>query len=369
MKYDNLVQKSLVSVSVMALMASSQALANPTGGTVVTGDVSITGTGTNNVIINNNSNRAIVDFDTFSIGADEITTINQITNDAAILNRVTGGELTEIFGTLESNGQVFLINPSGILIGESGLVDTNGFTASTLDVDNDDFLNGGDLVFTQGVEAGNGITVHGRIRSVSGGDIFLLSREIEIGEAGSISSDGGVVGLGAGEEILLKPADDGNGRIVIRAGKGKITNRGVVEGISAELHAAGGNEYALAINNTGVVRATGASTSGGRVLLTGGGTVSNSGTVRSTRKVRVRSTKKIVNSGTVSAKTTDQGGSIVFDAPDIVVESGSLLDVSGALGGGRVFVGGGFQGGTTDSQGNEIDILSLIHISEPTRPY
>ena len=213
MKFDNLVQKSLVSVSVGALMAATPALANPTGGTVVSGDVSITGTGTSHVVIQNDSARAIVDFDTFSIGAGETTTINQITNNSAILNRVTGGDITEIFGTLESNGEVFLINSSGILVGETGLVDTNGFVASTLDVDNADFLNAGDLVFKQGVETGNGITVHGRIRSVSGGDIFLLSREIEIGATGSINAAGGSVGLGAGEEILLKPADDGNGRI------------------------------------------------------------------------------------------------------------------------------------------------------------
>jgi len=168
-----------------------------------------------------------VDWNDFSIGLGETTTINQVTNDAAILNRVTGGNVTEIYGTLESNGQVFLINESGILIGASGVVETNGFVASTLDVSNSDFLGAGDMLFSQGVDAGGGIEVHGKIRSISGGDIFLLSREITIHEGAEIKSEGGYVGLGAGEEILLKPVDSGEGRISIRAGKGKIVNKGV----------------------------------------------------------------------------------------------------------------------------------------------
>jgi filamentous hemagglutinin family protein len=346
----------LATASAGAFLTVQTAWANPDGATVVTGDVSISGIGSDHVIIQNDSMRSIVDWNSFSIGTGETTTFNQLSNDAAILNRVTGGNITEIYGTLESNGQVFLINENGILIGESGLVDTNGFVASTLDVSNADFLGAGDMVFRQGIETGGGITVHGKIRSISGGDIFLLSREIEIGEKGVIDSNGGYVGLGAGEEILLKPTDTGDGRISIRAGKGKIVNRGSISGAVAELKAAGGNAYALAINNTGVVRATGAVKKGGRVMLTGGGKVKNTGTIKATRKVVVRSTKKIVNKGKVQAGDANKGGEIIFEAPEIVVQAGSLLDVSGALGGGRMFIGGGFQGTDKARNGDLVDI-------------
>ncbi|MCB1421157.1 MAG: filamentous hemagglutinin N-terminal domain-containing protein, partial [Nitratireductor sp.] len=349
------------SVSVGTLAAASSALGNPLDPTVIAGDVTISGTGSDHVIIQNDSMRSVVDWDSFSIGAGETTSINQIANDAAILNRVTGGDISEIYGTLESNGQVYLINENGILIGQGGLVDTGGFVASTLNVSNADFLGAGDMLFTQGIEAGGGITVHGTIRSVTGGDIFLLSREIEVGETGRIESNGGYVGLGAGEEILLRPVDSGDGRISIRAGKGKIINRGHVEAAAAELRAAGGNEYALAINNTGVVRANGVSKKGGRILLTGGGKVKNTGRVVARKKVVVRSTKKIVNAGTVKAGG-DTGGEIIFEAPEISVEAGSLLDVSGALGGGRMFIGGGYQGSGADHAGNEVDIAENAQI-------
>ncbi len=346
--------KLLLGVSGYALLAVNGAQANPLDPTVVTGNVAFNGLGTANVIVDSGSMQSIINWDSFSIGVGETTTFNQVSDQAAVLNRVVGGNLTEIYGQLLSNGQVYLINENGILIGETGLVDTNGFVASTLELSNNDFLGAGDMLFRQGIENGGGITVHGRIRSVGGGDVFLLSREIEIGEKGSIQT-GGYVGLGAGEEILLKPTDAGDGRITIRAGKGRIINRGTIEGTAAELRAAGGNAYALAINNTGVVRATGVSRSGGRVLLTAGGTIRNTGRVESRKKVVVRSTKRIENKGTIRVHdaVTRTGGKIVFEAPEILVETGSVLDVSAALGGGRIFVGGGFQGGQTDRAGIE----------------
>ena len=353
-----LFKRLLATVSASAISVGS-VVANPLDPTVQSGNVSIEGLGTADLVIGNNSMRSVVDWDSFSIGTGEVTTINQISNDAAILNRVTGGNVSEIYGTLQSNGQVLLVNESGILVGPDGIIDTNGFVASTLDVSNADFLAGGDLVFKQGVDVGGGIEVHGKIRSVSGGDIFLLSREITVHEGAEISSKGGYVGLAAGEEILLRPTDSGDGRISIRAGKGSIKNSGAVEAAVVELRAAGGNEYALAINNTGVIRATGAThTKGGRVLLTGGGTVKNSGKIYANRKVVVRSKKKIVNVGTIKlplAKPDD--AQIVLEAPDIVVEAGSVLDVSAALGGGRIYIGGGKQG-----QDSTIDNASLVTI-------
>jgi len=315
MFFDSKLRKALfTSVSVGAMMIGSHALGNPNGANVVVGDVNIGGVGTDHVIIDNNSDRAIVDWNDFSIGLGETTTINQVTNDAAILNRVTGGNVTEIYGTLESNGQVFLINESGILIGASGVVETNGFVASTLDVSNSDFLGAGDMLFSQGVDAGGGIEVHGKIRSISGGDIFLLSREITIHEGAEIKSEGGYVGLGAGDE------------------------------------------YALAINNTGVVRARTVSKKGGRIRLGGGGKIRNTGRIVARKKVVIRSKRKIINKGVVKATDGNRGGQIVFDAPEIAVETGSLIDVSGALGGGRAFIGGGYQGQNQGRNGEIVDI-------------
>ena len=208
------VLKTLVGVSVVALVAASSALANPLDPTVVTANVGIIGVGTTNVTINNNTLRSIVNWGDFSIGVGEKTTINQIAPNAAILNRVIGNNVSQIYGQLNSNGQVYLINEHGIVVGASGVVDTNGFVASTLNVSNTDFIGNGNMLFKQTIQGAGGIKVYGTIKSVSGGDVFLLSREIEIGETGKINT-AGYVGLGAGEELLLKPVDSGDGCISI----------------------------------------------------------------------------------------------------------------------------------------------------------
>jgi len=154
-----------------------------------------------------------------------------------------------------------------------------------------------------------------------------------------------------------------------------IFNDGTIEGAAVELKAHG-NIYALAINNKGSIRATGATTSGGRVFLRGaGGSIHNSGSIRATSsgvgsggrvlieaayakvdgmiraqggKVRVASTAKTeVNAEIDVTNSGGRGGEVVIEGKEITVGSDTLLDASGSAGGGNVYVGGGFQGRDT----------------------
>jgi hypothetical protein len=147
-------------------------------------------------------------------------------------------------------------------------------------------------------------------------------------------------------------------------------------GAAAELKAHG-NHYALAINNQGAIRATGAVHSGGRVHLQGiGGGVSNSGSIRATSsgvgrgasiliaaayakvdgELRAEShsavsSVKIETSDTAeigakieSVSSQGSGGFVGIEAERILLKAGSLVDVSGSRGG-EVRIGGGIQGG------------------------
>lgn len=356
--------------------------ANPEGGSVVHGDIQI-GAGTGGILdIRQSSNTAIINWERFSIDAGELTRFQQPGTGASVLNRVSGGNPTEIFGALQANGNVFVINPSGILVGAGGAIDVHGLVLSTLDVSNGEFLAGGDMVF-EGV--GEGVTNMGRISAV-GGDVFLIGRTVT--NAGAISASGGTVGLAAGEEVLLA-ADTGPGgeRLFVRtkgsgvSGTG-VLNDGTIEGAAVELKAHG-NMYALAINNKGTIRATGAIRSGGRVHLKGiGGTVANSGTIRafmpSTGEaaqilieaayarvdgvlhtdaslvggtVKVRADVAAEIGATISAGNgSGVGGSVDIEAPEITLKADSLVDVSGSSGGGSVRIGGAFQGGDPNFQ-------------------
>ncbi len=349
--------------------------ANPSGGSVVHGDVIIGDGAGGNLQIDQNSLSAIINWEDFSIDPGELTQFNQISSSAAVLNRVTGGNPSEIHGALKANGSVFVINPNGILVGSGGTIDVHGLMLSTLDVSNGEFLAGGDMEF-KGV--GEGITNMGRINAI-GGDVFLIGRTVT--NSGSIQATG-TVGLGAGEEILLKANSNAVGeRMFVRAvGSGAsgigVLNDGTIEGAAIELKAHG-NMYALAINNKGSVRATGASNSGGRVFLKGaGGSISNSGSIRAGSSsvgnsgrvlieaayarvdgliaaeqgsVRVAATKDAALSGEIDVSSSvGNGGDVVVEAENIEIAATSVIDASGGTGGGLIQVGGGFQGRNAD---------------------
>ena len=87
-----------------------EALANPTGPTPVTGVSTISGLGTSSVTVNTNNAKAIINWQSFSIGGAETTRFTQPSAASAVLNRVTSTQASSILGSLQSNGQVFLIN-------------------------------------------------------------------------------------------------------------------------------------------------------------------------------------------------------------------------------------------------------------------
>src|SRR3546814_9612644 len=78
--------------------------------------------------------RAVINWQSFSIGEGSRVDIRQPDARSALLNRVTGDTTSTIAGSLNANGQVFLINPNGIQITATGTVRAAGFVASTLDI-------------------------------------------------------------------------------------------------------------------------------------------------------------------------------------------------------------------------------------------
>src|SRR5512143_3723536 len=114
--------------------------ANPTVPTVVNGQVSFASRG--NLLQITNSPNSIVNWQSFSIGAGEITKFIQQSAGSAVLNRVITQNPSAILGALQSNGRVFLINPSGIVFGAGSQIDVAGLVASTLNLSNADFLSG-----------------------------------------------------------------------------------------------------------------------------------------------------------------------------------------------------------------------------------
>jgi filamentous hemagglutinin family protein len=269
------------------------------------------------------SDRAIIKWDQFSIDKHEITEFVQPGKNSAVLNRIVGGNASHLLGSLQANGQVFVLNPAGILIGENASIDTASFIASTFDVLDDDFLKGSELNFFGSSK--EPLINLGTIRAFDQ-DIILLAHQIQ--NEGTLSAPGGTVALGCGQEILLKMND--KEKIYIRPTQGEksetgIENRGQIEALTAELKA-DGNLYALAIKDDGITEATGTLERNGRIYL-----IAEKGVVET--------------SSQLTAKNEDKtGGTIHILGDQLLIKDQTSLDTSGDFAGGEILIGGDFQG-------------------------
>lgn len=370
--------KTIISGYFAAFLLALPALGNPSGEQVVSGSAAFD---RNNPSVLNitTGERVIINWQDFSINPGEMTKFIQPGANSAALNRVISGNPSAILGTLSANGQIFLINPNGVLVGQGAHINTAGFVASTLDVNNENFMSGGDLNFVGDSTAK--VVNLGKINT-SSGDIVLLGRQVE--NRGELNAANGGVYMAAGREVLL--AEKGKDRVFVKAGHNSgpvagdgVVNSGSINAMHADLQAQG-NIYAYAINNQGNVHATGAVKEGGRVKLTAGGigsgagniinsgniTADNSGevlikgqnvtttdtskikakttTASRQSKVKIDSEDTTLVSGQIDASsTTDKGGSIQITGMKVGA-LGLRADASGQTGGGEILVGGDYQG-------------------------
>jgi len=328
----------------------------PQGGHFVAGAGSI-GTQGLTETITQSSQRGIIDFNSFSIGKSGTVKINN--GVGATLNRVSGGNLSQIMGTLSATGSVYLVNPQGVVVGKSGVITTGGsFVASSLDISNQNFMAGQTLRF-EGKGASDGMVKNLGSISSSGGDVFLIARSVT--NAGSINAPNGTVGLGAGQEVLLKDTSVAGGRMTVRYGTGNVRNKGAIAAAQAELRTAGGNVYALAGNHTGMIRATGSAMRGGHVWLTAGGSVFASGSIfaqnqdGSGGRVTIHATKLAKVTGRIVASAASgtkgkAGGRVIVTAQNVTLGKHAVIDASGTGNGGTVLIGGDRQGGAVAAQ-------------------
>lgn len=315
--------------------ASAAGAALPTGGVVQAGSAVIGAPSGSSLTINQTSSRAIIDWTSFSIGQAGSVQFNN--GSGATLNRVTGGSISSIDGLLSGTGSVYLINPNGVIIGKSGVVNVGGtFVASTLDVTNGGFMAGGDLTFS-GTSAA-AVVNEGKVGAL-GGDVALIAASVS--NSGEIDAANGTAGLVSGYRVLMRDAalDDGEFQVLLGGAGTSVTNSGVIAAANAELRANGGNVYALAGNTQSIIKATGVASGGGKVFLVadGGGALDVAGAIvargpdGSGGSIETSGTYVTIGAGDIDA---GQGGSWLIDPYDLTIDSTAAGTIQTALGGG-----------------------------------
>ncbi|MBS0248679.1 MAG: filamentous hemagglutinin N-terminal domain-containing protein, partial [Proteobacteria bacterium] len=370
----------------------------PTGGSVAAGNATITSPNGSTLNVNQTSNRAIVNWRGFSVGSGATVNFNQPGASSATLNRVTGSTPSSIAGTINAPGTVLLVNPNGIAITKSGVVNVGSFAASTLDIKDSDFMSGKYTFSGNGSSAG--VVNAGRINVSDGGFAALLGGQVA--NDGVIAARLGKVGLGSGELITLDLAGDGflsvavptkslNG-LVGSDGHPLVSNKGKIRADGGTVYLSAATAAGLlrdAVNVPGSIRANSVGTRdgkivigggvGGKVKITGkvganggktakGGTidisgahVAVSGKVKANGadggSVKIKGAETANVTGEASAKgSTGKGGVVIISADDVTLGATAKLDVSGPTGG-LLLIGGDYQGGANAANNFSIETI------------
>ena len=151
----------------------------PTGGNVQSGTATISGYGTNELRIDQKSQKSIIHWDSFSINPKGRVDFNQPSSSSFSLNRVNGSTPSSIAGKLNSNGKVMLINPNGIAITPGAVINTNSFTASSLDIKNEDFLKDKYIFEGKGNSKGGNVVAFGDFGIQAVETSYVTARQIE----------------------------------------------------------------------------------------------------------------------------------------------------------------------------------------------
>ena len=331
------IQVVLVLALLRIALVPSALYANPTGEQVVGGVAGFNRPDAATLIVNQNTDRAVINWNSFSIANGELTKFVQPSSSSAVLNRVVTANPSAIYGTLQANGNVYLINPGGVLVGAGGVVNTASFVASTHDVNTEEFMKGGQLNFQGNSDAS--VVNQGNITAREG-DVFLIAKEVK--NEGQLMAKDGTVGMVSGTEVSLQAVGQGNYKVRLMAaetdptsprtsqgeggaskGSAEIVNEGVIQAANAVLEAKG-SYLPMAIKNSGVIEATGLVQNGdGSVTLTGGeGDILNTGVVAALQR-------------SLDGQR-ETGGSIMMTAKNVTSDIGSLITAAGKDGGGVV---------------------------------
>ncbi|WP_019562259.1 YDG domain-containing protein [Caldimonas manganoxidans] len=189
---------ALVAAGLMGALPVPTFAANlPTAGQIVAGSGSITQSGTVMTVTQDTAKMA-ANWQSFSIGQGHTVNFVQPSSSAVALNRVLGSDVSVIQGALNANGQVFLINPNGVLFTPTAQVNVGGIVASTLNLSNEDFLAGR---YRFSGDSTASVINQGAIQTAPGGTAAFIAAKIE--NTGSITAPRGNVLMGAGKTVTL----------------------------------------------------------------------------------------------------------------------------------------------------------------------
>ena len=307
--------RTLIAAAMSFGAAYAQA-AGPSGGQVINGSGSITQSGAVTTITQQ-SPRLSLTWTSFNIAPQQSVDFAQPSANAIAVNRIFDTNGTQILGHLNANGQVFLINPNGILFGPGAEVNVGGLVATTLDL-NQTSLDADARAFSANSAAS--VINEGTITAAPGGYVALLANHVD--NRGIISAQLGTVALAAGSAATLSFSNSSLVHVQVDQSvwRSVAENGGVIRADGGRVVLTAGARDALlasVVNNNGVTEARTVGTHAGSITLLAGmsaGTVDVGGTLDA------------------SAPHGGNGGFIETSAAHVEVASDAKLTTAAAMG-------------------------------------
>jgi filamentous hemagglutinin family protein len=314
----------------------------PAGGSVVGGQATISSSSAKSLLIQQSTSKAIINWNSFSIAHGQSVLFQTPGSGSISLNRVTGGGASFLNGSLSSNGQIWIVNPNGVLIGSGAQINVAGLLLTTADIANSDFMAGN---YNFGIASPNpnaGIVNRGDIEVQSGSSVVLAAPSVD--NQGIVEATLGTIEVAGAKTFTVDFYGD---KLLSFAVTGAVDQTPIgrdgqpVDALvsnSGTLAADGGQVLITAraaaniidnlINTTGIVQANSVSIQNGMVVFDAGdGGLSIGG---------------MVSAAGQAPGTT--GGTVQALGGTVTVASNAKIDVSGQAGGGTALIGGNFKG-------------------------
>jgi filamentous hemagglutinin family protein len=324
---------ALMPAMLMAALGCANTAWAVDGGVVAAGAGAIKTQG-NKTTISQSSDKMIVNWKNFNIGKEQSVIVNQPGATSAVLNRVTTADATQIDGVLKANGRVFVVNPAGVVFGKSAKVDVGSLVASTLDVTDQQFMDGGKLGLN-GSRNINLVSRGGEGKVTNNGQLTAQESVILLGTQaanyGTIRAKD--VTLGAANGVAMQMNDSGFGVMLGRQAQNALAaNYGVIAAKGGDVNlsaAATGAMLGTVVQNTGQLEATSASLGRGGSITLGAerdGKIGVGGRLTADNTIRITTTPTFPSpSSPFDASTAPDGSARALTGHDITVASDAKI--------------------------------------------
>jgi trimeric autotransporter adhesin len=392
----------LVGVSLSAMALASEANALPSNGTVSGGSAQISTTASS-LTVTQSSNRAVIDWQNFDIGNSESVNFQQPGSSAIALNRVNGGTASQIYGSLTANGNVWIVNPDGVVFGSTAQVNVGGLVATTSNMSNSQFMAGSNSFNLPGNPLAS-VVNQGSISVADSGLAALVAPSVQ--NSGTITARFGTIALASGDTFAIDTYGDGliqlkasnqitqqlvqnSGTLNADGGRIHISAAAASQAVSSLINLSGLEQantigsrngkitvYAAGkVNNSGTILANGTTGNGGHIRITAkGGYTDTSATLVSAQSVSGNGGSIHINAGgnaSITASGTylasgQVGGNISMNAGQNITLTGAKLFAEGQAGGGTINLGiskAAFQPGQI-----AIDAQSVLSVDTQSGP-